>query len=160
MRGGDVRAGIWALSPVPSRDVGRVAKCHTYCRYICVKLLKIWDKILECNIPASEVGWNFYGSGPFHWGNFTQETYTFNPNSGQELWKEQVNFIMNTQTRIFAFCRENIQGVPIQISLSKYPVWKVKIIVLETLVKAKICGTNHLFSWGEWREALSFILMY
>ena len=34
----------------------RVAKCHRYGRYICVNILEVWGKILECNIRASDVG--------------------------------------------------------------------------------------------------------
>ena len=33
----------------------RFAKCHRYGRYICVKFLKIWGKILESNIFSSEI---------------------------------------------------------------------------------------------------------
>ena len=93
-----------------------------------------------------------------HWGNFSQETYTLSPNSGQELRKGQVELHYEHTNPDFRIVWRKHTGCPNKNYAQQFLSLKVKIIVLEKITLGKNMRHKSSLSLGGVERSIEFHL--
>ena len=68
--------GSYFIGVILTRALVYLTQILRRCKY-----LKVWGKLLESNIYASDIWVKLYETSQFHSDNFTPDTFTFNPNT-------------------------------------------------------------------------------